>query len=86
MLLAHIITHTEQIVIILRNTIINNSLRVVINGPFLFAFCRNFTKTRIKCGPIIMFHEVVTLVHLIESSKPEVRAKGIRLIVLLEVP
>ena len=37
-------------------------------------------------GPVIMFHEVATLVHLIESSKPEARAKGIRLIVLLEVP
>ena len=33
-----------------------------------------------------MFHEVATLVHLIESSKPEARAEGIRLIVLLEVP
>ena len=33
-----------------------------------------------------MFHEVATLVHLIESSKPEARAGGIRLIVLLEVP
>ena len=33
-----------------------------------------------------MFHEVATLVHPIESSKPAVRAKGIRLIVLLEVP
>ena len=28
----------------------------------------------------------MTLVHLIESSKPEARAEGIRLIVLLEVP
>ena len=37
-------------------------------------------------GPIIMLHEVATLVHLIESSKPEARAEGIRLIVLLEVP
>ena len=37
-------------------------------------------------GPIMMFHEVATLVHLIESSKPEARAEGIRLIVLLEVP
>ena len=36
-------------------------------------------------GPIIMFHEA-TLVHLIESSKPAARAKGIRLIVLLDVP
>ena len=36
-------------------------------------------------GPIIMFHEVATLVHLIGSSKPEARAEGIRLIVLLEV-
>ena len=34
----------------------------------------------------MMFHEVATLVHLIESSKPEARAEGIRLIVLLEVP
>ena len=33
-----------------------------------------------------MFHEAVTLVHLIESSKPEARVEGIRLIVLLEVP
>ena len=33
-----------------------------------------------------MFHEVATLVHLIGSSKPEARAEGIRLIVLLEVP
>ena len=31
-------------------------------------------------GPIIMSREVATLVHLIESSKPEVRAEGIRLI------
>ena len=37
-------------------------------------------------GPNIMFHEVATPVHLIESSKPEARAEGIRLIVLLEVP
>ena len=37
-------------------------------------------------GPIIMFHEVATLVHLIKSSKPEARAEGIRLMVLLEVP
>ena len=37
-------------------------------------------------GPIIMFHVVATLVHLIESSKPEARAESIRLIVLLEVP
>ena len=38
-------------------------------------------------GPIIiMFHAVATLVHLIESSKPEAHAEGIRLIVLLEVP
>ena len=35
---------------------------------------------------MIMSHEVATLVHLIESSKPEARAEGIRLIVLLEVP
>ena len=33
-----------------------------------------------------MFHEVATLVHLIKSSKPEARAEGIRLMVLLEVP
>ena len=33
-----------------------------------------------------MFHEVATLVHPIESSKPEVRAEGIRLDVPLEVP
>ena len=33
-----------------------------------------------------MYHEVATLVHLIESSNPEVRAEGIRLIVLLGVP
>ena len=33
-----------------------------------------------------MFHEVATLVHLIESSKPEARAEAIRFIVLLEVP
>ena len=33
-----------------------------------------------------MFHELATLVHLIESSKPEGRAEGIRLTVLLEVP
>ena len=33
-----------------------------------------------------MFHKVATLVHLIVSSKPEERAEGIRLIVLLEVP
>ena len=52
------------------------------------AFCRNFPKTRTKCGRpyITMFHEVATLVQLIESSKPEARAEGIRLIVLLEVP
>ena len=37
-------------------------------------------------GPIIRFHEVATLVQLMESSKPEVRAEGIRSIVLLEVP
>ena len=35
---------------------------------------------------MIMFHEVATLVYLIESSKPEARAESIRLIVLLEVP
>ena len=33
-----------------------------------------------------MFDEVATLVHPIESSKPEARVEGIRLIVLLEVP
>ena len=37
-------------------------------------------------GPTIMCHEVATLVHPIESSKPAARAKGIHLIVLLEVP
>ena len=37
-------------------------------------------------GPIIMFHEVATLVHLIDSLTPAVRAEGIGLIVLLEVP
>ena len=37
-------------------------------------------------APTIMFHEVATLVHLIESSKPEALAEDIRLIVLLEVP
>ena len=37
-------------------------------------------------GPTVMFHEVATLVHLMGSSKPEARAEGIRLIVLLEVP
>ena len=36
-------------------------------------------------GPIIMFHEVATLVHPIESSKPAVLAKGIRLMVPLEL-
>ena len=33
-----------------------------------------------------MFHEVATLVHPIESSKPAVLAKGIRLMVPLEAP
>ena len=37
-------------------------------------------------GPTIVVHEVATLMHLIETSKPEARAEGIRLIVLLEVP
>ena len=37
-------------------------------------------------GPIVMFHEVATLVHLIKSSKPEPRTEGIRFIVLLGVP
>ena len=37
-------------------------------------------------GTAIMFHEVARLVHPIESSKPAARVKGIRLIVLLEVP
>ena len=32
-----------------------------------------------------MFHEVATLVHPIESSKPAARAQGIRSIVLVEV-
>ena len=32
-----------------------------------------------------MFHEVAMLVHLIESTKPEARADGISLIMLLEV-
>ena len=62
--------------------------RVVINVPFFFEFCRNFPETCLffLAGPIIVFHEVATLVHLIESSKLEVRAEGIRLIVLPEVP
>ena len=33
-----------------------------------------------------MFFEVTALVHPIESSKPAARVKGIRLIVLVEVP
>ena len=33
-----------------------------------------------------MSHAVATVLHLIESSKPEARAEGNRLIVLLEVP
>ena len=37
-------------------------------------------------GPIVMIHEVATLVHLMKSSKPEPRTEGIRLIVLLGVP
>ena len=37
-------------------------------------------------GPIIMFHEVATLVHPIESSKPAACVQGIRLVVLLEMP
>ena len=39
-----------------------------------------------SAGASIMCHEVATLVHPIESTKPAVRAKGIRLIALLEVP
>ena len=64
-------------------------LRVVINGPFFFFsfFAENSRKDeRNATCPIIMYHEVATLVHLIESSNPEVRAEGIRLIVLLGVP
>ena len=55
---------------------------------FFFCVWQKFWRKREPnaAGPIIRFNEVATLVHLIESSKPEVRAKGIRLIVLLEVP
>ena len=49
-------------------------------------FPENANQMRRVLLPGIMFHEVATLVHLIESSKPEARAEGIRLIVLLEVP
>ena len=49
-------------------------------------FPENANQMRRVLLPGIMFHEVATLVHLIESSKPEARVEGIRLIVLLEVP
>ena len=55
---------------------------------FSFRVLLNFLRKREPnaAGPIIMFHEVATLAHLVESSKPEARAEGIRFIVLLEVP
>ena len=60
---------------------------LVNNGPSFSNFAEIFRKSELNAaGPIITFHEVATLVHLIESSKPEARAEGIRLIVLLEVP
>ena len=43
-------------------------------------------RERNAAGPIVMFHEVATLVHPIESSKRAARAQGIRSVVLLEVP
>ena len=78
----------------------NKNLRRIANGVFrlllgslltgLIFFSRFAEISRKRepnaAGPINMFHEVATLVHLIESSTLEVRAEGIRLIVLLEVP
>ena len=63
-------------------------VRVVINGASFFLRFAEISRKREPnaAGPIIMSHEVATLVHLIEPSKPEARAEGIRLIVLLEVP
>ena len=37
-------------------------------------------------SPGIMLHEAVTLVHLVESSKPAARAQAVRLTAQLEVP
>ena len=63
-------------------------LRVVIIWRSFFSRLADISQKREPnaAGPIIMFHEVTTLVHPIESSKPAARAKGIRSIVLLEVP
>ena len=63
-------------------------LRVVNNGRsvvsrFVEISCKREPNA---AGPIVMFHEVATLVRAIESSKSGTRAKGICLIVLLEVP
>ena len=41
---------------------------------------------RILLSPGIIFHEVATLVYLIDSSKPAARALAVRWIVPLEVP
>ena len=56
-----------------------------------FEFRRNFTETRKICGGSYyllvscMFHEVATLVDLIESSKPAAREQAVRWIVPLKV-
>ena len=53
------------------------------DGHFFSRFAEFIHKRESNAAsPIIMFHEVATLVHLIESSKPEAHAEGIRLIVL----
>ena len=57
------------------------------DGHFFSRFAEFIHKRESNAAsPIIMFHEVAALVNLFESSKPEARAEGIRLIVLLEVP
>ena len=42
-------------------------------------------RERNAADPIVMFHEMTTLVHPIESSKRAVRAQDIRSVVLVEV-
>ena len=59
------------------------------NRPsFFFSLLAEVSKKheRNAADPIVMIHEVATLVHLIESSKRAARAQGIRSVVLLEVP
>ena len=63
-----------------------NFLRVFINRiKNEFAYRGKCTETGGKCG-VIMFNEVATLIHLIESTNTAARKQAVRWIVPLKVP